>query len=292
MTTPAFYGTSTVKKRRSKSQLEQLDDALISIAHEERPLTIRGLFYRAMSQGEVPKTENGYRQVQRRALALRRSGELPYHWIADGTRWQVKPTTHGSMERALSNAASSYRRALWDEQEVHVELWVEKDAITSVVRPVTEEWDVPIMVARGYSSESFLWSTAQALIADGRPAVIYQLGDHDPSGVDAWRHIKSKLNDFAEGVDLTFRRLAVTPAQVEEYSLPTRPTKASDSRSRNFEGDSIEVDAVPSPILRSIVQDAIEEHIDYEQLRLTRIAEDSERSILHSIAGQNWRLGR
>jgi hypothetical protein len=31
-----------------------------------------------------------------------------------------------------------------------VEVWTEKDAITGVVRPVTLEWDVPLVVAKGY----------------------------------------------------------------------------------------------------------------------------------------------
>jgi hypothetical protein len=51
-----------------------------------------------------------------------------------------------------------------------------------------------------------------------------------------------------------FKRLAVLPGQITEWNLPTRPTKTSDSRSRNFGGDvSVELDAIEPDRLRSIV---------------------------------------
>jgi hypothetical protein len=283
--TAVAYGTSAIKRnRRTKTEIELLETAIFTVAAAERPCTIRGVFYRVMSQGLVPKTENGYRQVQNRILLMRRQGVLPYGWISDGTRWRIKPKTYSSMDRALVNTAISYRRALWDDQDVHVEIWSEKDAIRSVVYPVTADFDVPLMVARGYPSESFLYETAQAIISEGKPAVIYQLGDHDPSGVDAWEHTKRKLSEFAPAVDFQFERIAVTPAQIIEYGLQTRPTKQSDSRAAGFKGDCVEVDALPSPVLRDLVREAIEFWIDDESLRLTRIAEESEREVLHRIA--------
>jgi hypothetical protein len=60
---------------------------------------------------------------------------------------------------------------------------------------------------------------------------LYQLGDHDPSGVDAWRAFTEEVTGFVaerygDAEDwLHFERLAVTPAQITEMRLPTRPTK-------------------------------------------------------------------
>jgi len=59
--------------------------------------------------------------------------------------------------------------------------------------------------------------------------------------------------------------------------LPTRPDKTG----RGF-GDCVEVDAIPSSTLRELVRDAIEEWIDHDQLRLTRIAERSERCLFRT----------
>jgi hypothetical protein len=60
------YGTSALngrRYRRTQLELAEIDAAIYDIAEAERPCTIRGLFYRVMSQGLVPKTEKGYKVV-------------------------------------------------------------------------------------------------------------------------------------------------------------------------------------------------------------------------------------
>lgn len=285
----AVYGTSAVmpaatRTRRTKAELAELHDAILAVCEEDHPLSVRGVFYRVMSAGAVEKSEKAYAAVQREVLKLRRSGDLPYEWIADGTRWHLKPSSWNCVEDALDDVASSYRRGIWHDQDVYVEVWSEKEAISSIVYPITSKWDVPLMIARGFASESFLWSTASTIRNQGKPAVIYQLGDHDPSGVAAWEHVQTKLTEFAPDVEIEFERLAVTESQIAAYDLPTRPTKVSDSRAKNFIGESVEVDAIPTRILRNIVEDAITSWIDTDQLRITRIVEGEEAEALYRMA--------
>lgn len=282
------YGTSPTKNRPTRQQVAELDETILRVCADEGvPMTVRGVFYRVMSAGVVEKSENAYRKVQRRVLELRRGGSLRYEAIADGTRWHIKPTTWGSLDQMLDDAAASYRRALWHDSEVYVEVWSEKDAISSVVSDVTAKWDVPLMIARGFASESFLWSTAQTIKAQRRPVVIYQLGDHDPSGVVAWQATQDRLRAFAPKADITFARLAVTPEQIDTYRLPTRPTKrAGNSHAARFEGESVEVDAIPSRILRAIVEAAITQWIDDDRLEAISVAEASERDLLYRWAGE------
>lgn len=284
-----IYGTSALKRqRRTNAELATIDAAIYEIAEQERPVSIRGLFYRVMSRGVVPKSEKGYKVVQRQALKMRRAGTLPYNWITDGSRLRLQPDTWDSASQALEVTAHMYRRALWVDQPVHVEVWSEKDAIRGVVWPVTNQYDVPLMIAKGFPSETFLHETAEEITGKGKTAVVYHLGDHDPSGVSAWEGIQRKLRDFVPNhIDLTFERLAVTPEQIDQLNLPTRPTKQSDSRAKKFVGDSVEVDAIPTSTLRSIVSDAIERWIDPETLRITKEAERSEKQVLRRIAN-NW----
>lgn len=282
------YGTSALKRsRRTRAELEDLDTAILAVCAADHPLSVRGVFYRVMSAGAVEKSEKSYAAVQRRVLHLRRVGELPYEWIADGTRWHVKDRSWSSVEQALDDAASSYRRALWHDQPVYVEVWSEKEAISSIVSPITSAWDVPLMIARGFASESFLWSTARTIRNVEKPTVVYQLGDHDPSGVAAWEHVQKRLREFAPGTSIEFRRLAVTPEQIDSLSLPTRPTKQTDSRAKNFTGNSVEVDAIPTTILKDIVEKAIVSHIDENAYELTRYAEEQERAGLEAMA-RGW----
>lgn len=102
--------------------------------------------------------------------------------------------------------------------------------------------------------------------------------------MSAWNRIQVSLAEFAPGVEFTFQRLAVNPEQIEEYALPTRPTKKTDARAVNFAGETVEVDAMPSNALRSIVREAIEVWIDPAALALTRTVEEQERSALQALA--------
>jgi hypothetical protein len=49
-----------------------------------------------------------------------------------------------------------------------------------VIYPVTSLYDVPLMVARGYASLSFLHTAAEYINELTVPAYIYHLGDFDP----------------------------------------------------------------------------------------------------------------
>jgi len=89
---------------------------------------------------------------------------------------------------ALEEMHKFYRRDLWANQDVYVEVWAESDSVAGIIADVTNEFDVPLMVCRGYSSTTFLYSAAQNIEAVGKPAYLYQVGDHDPSGVDIARN--------------------------------------------------------------------------------------------------------
>jgi hypothetical protein len=212
------------------------------------------------------------------------AGEIPFGWIADNTRWQRKPTTYTSMESALRRTAEAYRRSVWDNQGVYVEVWLEKDALAGVLLEETAPWDVPLMVTRGYPSISYLKEAAEMIEYQGKPTFIYYFGDHDPSGRDIPRNVEERLREFAPGAELQFDTVAVTPEQIERLDLPTRPTKKSDSRSKGFEGESVEVDAIPPRTLRQIARRCITGHVDdgaYEQMMA---AEREEREVLTTIA--------
>jgi hypothetical protein len=282
-------GPSTVKRRRrTNAQLDLVNQAIYEAVRDEHPVTLRGVFYRVVSAGAVEKTEAGYRLVGRQLLKLRRAKVIPYAWITDGTRLIRKPDSWSDVETMLSNAAASYRRALWDDQDAEVLVLSEKDAISGVVYPVTAGWDVELGIVRGYSSETFAYSVAEGIAATTKTTYVYQLGDHDPSGVDAWRSFEERVRGFQLGGDAVFERLAVTPEQIAEHRLPTRPTKSTDTRSRGFDGESVEVDALPATVLRNIVENAIVQHINPRSYELTRRVEESERDLLTRMVGGEW----
>jgi len=209
----------------------------LEIVAKQQPMTVRQVFYRLVVAGKIKKTEAEYKGTVCRLLAgMRRRGELPYEWIADNTRWMRKPDTYSGLDEMLRLSQQTYRRALWNDQDAYVEVWLEKEALAGVLVGTTAEYDVPLMVTRGYPSISFLHSAGEAISAIEKPVFLYYFGDRDPSGVDIDRFVESEIRKHAPGCDLTFQRVAVLEEQIEEYGLPTRPTKKSDSRAKNFNG--------------------------------------------------------
>jgi hypothetical protein len=199
-----------------------------------------------------------------------------------------KPKTHSSLQNALDQTARTYRRAIFDEQDVYVEIWLEKDALSGVLYEVTSQWDVPLMVTRGFASISFLHGAANVILREDKPTYLYYFGDHDPSGVDIPRQVERRLREFAPSADITIERVAVNPDQIESMRLPTRPTKKTDTRSKNFEGESVEVDAIEPSRLKKLAEDCITQHIDYDALARLKAVEASERETLREIAKGGW----
>jgi hypothetical protein len=250
------------------------------------PMTVRQVFYQATVRGLVEKAESGYAKVQVDLTVMRRAGELPYGWLADNTRWQRRPRTFASVEDALRDTAAFYRKSLWTNADSYVEIWLEKDALSGVIYPVTSMYDVPLMVARGYASLSFLYSAAEYINTLDVPTYIYHLGDFDPSGVNAGEKIEETLNELAPDATIIFERLAVTRRQIQNWNLPTRPTKKSDTRSKGFGAISVELDAIDPNQLRTIVQDAIERHLPADQFEVLKAAEESEREIIGRLVSK------
>jgi hypothetical protein len=285
------YDASRIKpqrRRATRTEMEERAEFLIDYAEEHGPVTVRGLYYQAEVHGipGIDKDDSGYVKVQRQVLALRREGRLAYSDIADATRWMRKPTTHDSIEDALQETASLYRKNLWRDAAEVVEIWVEKDALAGVIYPITDRCDVPLMVTRGFSSETFCFEAVEAREGDPRPYWVYYLGDFDRSGRDAARSLLEKLKRFADekGITVIFEQIAVTEQQVRDLDLPTREPKRISAADKNWPFDfACELDAIPPDYLRSLVQAAIERHLPPDQFNILKIAEESERILLRRL---------
>jgi hypothetical protein len=281
------YRPKPIKRfRRTKAAVADVRDAILDVLIEANPQTVRQVFYALTVRGVIKKAEGEYKQTVIRLLTeMREAGDIPFDWIADNTRWMRKPTTYTGLDDCLKSTSAFYRRDLWASMPVYVEIWCEKDALAGVLLEETRPYDVPLMVARGYSSISFLHSAAKTIEAIDRPAYVYHFGDLDPSGVDAARDIEAKLRRYAPEAEIHFSRPAVTREQVVAWNLPSRPTKTTDTRAKKFVGASVELDAIPVQKLRDLCRECIERHVDQEQLDVLRVAEASERETLNRWAG-------
>jgi hypothetical protein len=296
------YRTSPIKRggRRTKAEMANIRTGLRAIIAAEQPMTVRQVFYQAVVEGLIEKTEAEYQNtVARLLLDMRRAGEIPYSWTADNTRWMRKPTTYAGLAAFVDRHQRTYRRDLWAEADVYTEIWLEKEALAGVVIDVTDEFDVPLMVSRGFASESYLYSAADVitdqLVAGKQQAIIYYFGDLDPSGLHISTSIERGLRRLCpilckgfEPEMLVFERMAVNDGQAMRWNLPSRPTKTSGNKHAKDWPDgrpSVELDAMPPSELRSMVRLCIEQHVDADQLGRLRAVEEEERQQLR-IFGQ------
>jgi hypothetical protein len=209
MTADDPYGARS--KRPTKAQYEARRAVLYDIVAAHYPMNVRHAFYLATVRGLVLKTDrgsgNGYSRIQWDLTVMRKSGEMPYDWIEDGTREAVKPLTYPNIATALERTAARYRKSLWEDADCRVQVWIEKDGLTNVIYPVTGERDVSVWPARGYSSLTFLHDAASRIDAVDVPTYIYHIGDSDPSGENAGEVIERTLREMAFG-EIIFERLA------------------------------------------------------------------------------------
>ncbi len=277
------------KERRTKAEMSEIREAIIATVATDHPMTLRQLFYRLVSDGVVAKTEAEYKGTVGRLLTnLRLDGTIPLGWIADNTRWVRRVETFDDVQDALNTTARTYHRNIWNDQEDHVEIWLEKDALAGVFTEETNRYQVPLMVTRGYPSRTYLYDAAANLADLDKPAYLYYFGDSDPAGEDIPRNVEAFLHDNAEDAEIHFEHVAVKPEQIDRWNLPTRPTKDNDHRGRKWKdagkGNSVEVDAIPANQLRKLVRECITQHVNPIDLALTQQQEQEDRAYLWELA--------
>jgi len=91
---------------------------------------------------------------------------------------------------------------------------------------------------------------------------------------------------MAPDAEIYFERLAVTEEQISAWNLPPRPTKTTDTRSKNFGSISVELDAIEPNTLRFIVRQAIELHLPKHQYQVLKAAEESERKLIKRLVAK------
>jgi hypothetical protein len=280
----------TVKRsRRSRAQVDQLDEQICQVLLEDRPQSVRHIFYR-MTDPRLPepveKSDRGYRAVQYRCLEMRRAGVIPYSCISDTSRVGYHVQAYGDASDFLRRTASLYRGELWEHPEVpaFAEVWVESRSIAGVLRGVCEELAVSLYPAGGFTSATFAFEAAAGLNAQGNTVVFY-VGDYDPAGVLIDVAIERELRRHLQpGVGLTFERIAITPEQIDEFDLPSKPRKPGERRAKHIR-ETVEAEAMPAGIMRQILRERIEELLPAGLLDTVRAAEESERSLILAAAG-------
>ena len=272
------------QRRRTPEERDALRAAIYAVAEVDRPVSIRHIFYRMVTQNLIEKSDRGYQQLQKITVDMRRAKVLPYSWIEDSSRRAYMNTGYAGVGNYAQAAASIYRRDYWASTDTLVEVWCESRSLAGVLGQVCSDYLVPLFPSGGFASLSFLYQAAEHIQESERAnAVILYLGDYDQAGVLIDRSIEKDLRGFLEDWpgDLSFERLAVNDDQIDRMGLPTRPPKPSDTRSKEVTR-AVEAEAIPAPTMRAIVSSALETLIPEHVLKVQRAVELEERNDIYT----------
>jgi hypothetical protein len=184
---------------RNKKQLEVINSIIEEYENEGYRLTLRQLYYQLVSRDIISNNIKEYAKLSKLLVQGRMAGIVDWNAIEDRIRVPYIPYWVKGIEDAISDTINQYRLDRQDGQDVYIELWVEKDALSGVLKRITEYYHIKLMVNRGYSSCTAMYDAYKRFISkleSGKKVVLLYLGDHDPSGLDMDRDIKNRLKEF------------------------------------------------------------------------------------------------
>jgi len=262
---------------------------LESYASEGYRLTLRQLYYQLVARNIIPNRVQEYSKLSSVMVAARMCGHTDWDFLEDRLRIPYLQYAVNSVGEALEDTISQYKRFRQEGQPSLIEIWTEKDAVSNILKRVSEHYHVSLLVNRGYSSCSAMYRAAERFKRDGKPVAVLYVGDHDPSGLDMLRDIDSRLCEF-ETETFEVVHVALTYDQIEEFHPPPNPAKTTDPRSTGYiaeHGDnSWELDALSPSDLERIVREAVEEVLDKEQFAAILEEERDDISKLDDIVGK------
>lgn len=274
-----------------------IDRVLEIISQYRTRLTLRQIFYRLVAAGVIPNTVNEYKRLSKILVKARMEGVIPFEAIEDrsrrfigGDHEYIEAKDH--FQNALNyfrHCDECYNRPFWEAQPGYIEVWLEKEALSSLFHQITRKFKLVLAPCRGYSSLTYLHEAAKRLVSiKGRAVWILYFGDFDPSGLDIERDIGQRLTGL--GVDANIRRVAITKDQLVKYEIPPMPAKRSDCRTAKHiarHGDiAVELDALEPTVLENLVEQAILEHLDLEILEKRNALLASERAKIKQMIAE------
>lgn len=280
-------------------------------------VTLRQLYYRLVARGVIPNNVSSYKTLSKKTAEARREGWFPD--LIDRTRSIELYQTFNNPQQAMRWLAQIYRRDRTDDQEQQLFIGVEKAGMVVQLQSWFGGLGVPILALGGYSSQTFVKTVGEAMIAEtagnDRPSHLLYAGDFDPSGEDIDRDFVNRLEEYIVNntsfllseVFAGVERIALLPHHIEEYELPEYPGKETDSRKWKFieaHGKlvQVELDALDPDDLRALYQTAVDQYFDYgtyegimeeegdqeSVLRLlsTKVSEVEAEILIHGVMGE------
>jgi hypothetical protein len=262
---------------RSLELLAAIDMVLQEYEQQGFDLSLRQLYYQLVARNLLPEdwadrktgsTNNvrSYGKIGTLVSNARLAGLIDWDLIKDRGRQVIQHNHFDSVSARLRFDSKVFRIDLWENQDVALEVMVEKQALEGVLVPVCQRLDVAFTANKGYSSSSALYEAAQRALQRyedrKQQTIILYLGDHDPSGMDMTRDVLQRMELFTGDAGIVdVDRIALNYAQVKMYNPPPNPAKETDARfaayAAEFGTECWELDALEPAVLAGLVERSV-----------------------------------
>jgi hypothetical protein len=292
------FTDETIQNAISSRRMPFLD-AVAKVIEDNRaywPLTARQIHYRLLNDPPLrDRSKDGrmtrkgtssqdstyvndkesYNALIRLLKDARLEGLISWNVIHDPTRpvtiWKVHDSTQPYVEEELQTFLSNYSRNLLQSQPNHIELFAEKKTLTSIIRPISSKYCIPLSIGSGSCSIAPIRKLAERFMQSGKEKLlILTIADFDPAGIMIARSFAQRLRDYFHIANVDARRVALTKDQVDDYSLVAggniddKEDVNKESFRDEFGEDTYEVEALEPSDLETIVGNAIEQTIDID----------------------------
>jgi hypothetical protein len=285
---PLSMGDGRVRKSISKAK-QPFCDAIMRVLADRRqywPLSARQVHYALLNNPPLKhaskpgstyqNTLSDYKSLIELLTRMRLAGLVSFDAVSDETRpvivWNVHREPGGFVQCEIDSFLKGYYRNLQQSQPNHIEVVVEKNTVSGIVKPVCAEFTVPMTSGRGYCSLPPRHEMARRFRESGKERLIILLvSDFDPDGEEiAASFARSMRDDFGIAESrLHPIKLALTADQVQQFDLPpSMDAKLTSSRTKRFveqHGKSVwELEALSPTSLQQIVRDGITGVLDLD----------------------------
>ena len=277
----------------SREVLDHVDHILGEYQEMGYRLTLRQLYYQLVARDIIENSTAEYHRVGNIVSRGRLAGIIDWVMIEDRGRRPVMNTHWNSPQEILETAKNAYYLSKWEDQINYVEVWCEKDAVSNILEPVCQRYDVLFMANRGYSSQTAMYDgfhRFQDALDLRKDVRLFYFGDHDPSGIDMVEDIQKRLGLFryrdSERIFDRVTRVALNMDQIERYNPPENPAKTTDTRYQRYVelyGESSwELDALDPAVLSSLVEGSILEICDMDIFRAVESVEAEHKEFMQT----------
>jgi len=293
-----YQGRSKGRPKGSVSdQSQMILNAMQELIEEFAPRTLRSYYYQLVVKNLFPNVQNSYDNLCTLLASARRTGKIPYDAFSDDSRPRYINVPDSDLQDYV-DTFRPYESDWWREQVQRVVLWLEKDALMNVVKPIAQKYHVDLYCGKGNTSLTVTYEASKSMNGfydAGQYITILYLGDFDPKGIEMEGTLYKTLQ---EDHDCCFEheRIAVTYDQAKEFgalglSNVVKDAKAKGDSAAQLRGAesynkkaaahrekygnlSVELDAYTPMQLQALVENAIVKWCDIDLLIERQKADD------------------